>query len=123
MQVDLKHRQGNAGDSFSSQMGPENDCPNNGTADIQEGQGSYGDEEKYEGEEEVEPPGGKECIACDDLITILLGRDIFGQFGKTFEEALEHGNDCVHVPSHQPLFATLPNHLFGDGGQWLQTLL
>ena len=53
----------------------------------------------------MEQPGDKECITPYELITVLLGRDVFRQFRKTFEEALERGNDLVHFLSQQAIFS------------------
>ena len=48
--------------------------------------------------------GSKIAVSTDDIVTIMLGRNTFGEFGKTSEEALKPEIDLVHYQSPQLSF-------------------
>jgi hypothetical protein len=57
----------------------------------------------------------KEGVSTDEVETIILGRHIFGWFGKTSKEIPHRETDLVHYPSPHLVFreaeAFLPNSL------------
>ena len=48
--------------------------------------------------------GRKISVSADHIETIMFGRNIFGKFGKTSDEALKPETDLVHFQSSQLAF-------------------
>ena len=77
MHGDLKHGQGGADYLFPLQVGPQNEHPQEGAANIEKGERPHRDQKEYKDKEEVKQQCGKKGGPADDVEAIMLVRHVF----------------------------------------------